>query len=60
MSETDDAIEVKLQCDINHGPEWNMDFSIPIKSSYSIVLIVGSSRSVIIPNKSFSFKIAFD
>ena len=26
--------QCKLQCYINHGPEWNVEFSIPIQTPY--------------------------
>ena len=26
--------QCKLQCHINHGPEWNVEFSIPIQTPY--------------------------
>ena len=31
ISETDNGIECECQCQINHGPEWNKEFSIPIQ-----------------------------
>ena len=31
ISETDNGNELEFQCQINHGPEWNMEFSIPIQ-----------------------------
>ena len=33
-SETDNGTEFELQCDIFHGPEWNMEFSISEKTLY--------------------------
>ena len=42
ISETDNGIQFKLQCDINHGPNWNVEFSIPIQPPTDISLIVGS------------------
>ena len=32
ISETDNSLE--FECHINHGPEWNIGFSIPIQTSY--------------------------
>ena len=32
ISDTDNCTEFKKQCHINHGVEWNVEFSIPIKT----------------------------
>ena len=50
--------QCKLKCHINHGPEWNVGFLIPIQTSNLIV--VGSLRCLIVPKKIFSSKLAFD
>ena len=34
ISETDNGIEFEFQCQINHGPKGNVEFSIPIQSPY--------------------------
>ena len=34
LCQTDDGIELKLQCYINHGPEWSVEFSISIQIPY--------------------------
>ena len=34
ISNSYNGIESEFQCQINHGPEWNMEFSIPIQSPY--------------------------
>ena len=34
VPESDNGIEFKLLCHINHGPEWNVEFSIPIQTPY--------------------------
>ena len=35
ISETDNGIEFECQCQINYGPEMNVEFSIPIQIPYS-------------------------
>ena len=32
FSETDNCIEFKFQCQINHGPEKDLEFSVPIQT----------------------------
>ena len=45
---------------VNHGPEWNAEFSIPIQSFYRhFFLIFWPSRRVILQNKTFSSVLVF-
>ena len=59
ISESDSGIKSEFQCQINHGPEWNVEFSIPHKRLTNIYLIFEPWRRVILPNKIFSPKLDF-
>ena len=34
ISESDNRTESEFRCQINHGPEWNVEFSISIQTPY--------------------------
>ena len=36
IPETDKGIEFEIQCRVNHGPEWNVEISIPIQTPNSM------------------------
>ena len=53
-------VEFKFQWEPIYGPEWNVEFSFSCKSLTNIFLTIGSNRRVILPNKIFEPKLAFD
>ena len=58
ISETDNGIECKFQCKINHGPEWNVKFMIPIQTPYGHLSNCWVlKRCEILPYKIFSSKL---
>ena len=38
--------QCKLQCHTNHGPEWNVEFSIPIQAPYKHFLLLLGLKDV--------------
>ena len=62
ISETNYWIKGKSQCHINHGPELNVEFSIPIQTpfiSFPHQMITGSARNVVFKKNSAQGTINF-
>ena len=59
ISENDNGLEFELKCKIHHGPQWNVEFSIPIQAVTGTLLIFAHFAHFA-QNKIFSSKLAFD
>ena len=56
IPETDNCIEFECQCQINHGPEENVEFWIPIKTPYRLFSNFWVLKMVDFAKQNFSSK----
>ena len=58
--ETDNGIKLNFQGQINHGPEWHVEFSIPIQTPYRDFSNFWVLKMSDFTKNLFSFTLAFD